>query len=273
MEELIKIHVSGKTGNPIVNARDLYDYLGVKQKFADWIKNLINKFGFIENEDYACIFFDVQGKKIELPKNRTLLSQDIQVHKIEYAITFDMAKELSMLQNNEKGKDARRYFIRVEKEWRASKALVQSTAETIPIPEVARMYNMGINVFRGKLRYYGILGNVKTDYKQYNRPYLKFIADGCFIGDQPTKIKGLSLINEVFRTGESLREADNINSKDNQNKVDCLYAVVRAIGGLLYSGQEGSNVSPKRQAAISALSTAMHNADELFNQNKQKSLE
>lgn len=268
MEELIKIRTSVKTGNPIVDARDLHKGLNVGKKFATWITDVIEKYNFVENIEYAKIYLDKDGKQITLPKNGKLVNTGFQT-RIEYALTVDCAKQIAMVQNNDAGRKLRLYFIEVEKTWKAEK----TSQSTIPIPEVARMYNMGINVFRGKLRYYGILGNVKTDYKQYNRPYLKFIADGCFIGDQPTKIKGLSLINEVFRTGESLREADNINSKDNQNKVDCLYAVVRAIGGLLYSGQEGSHVSPKRQAAISALSTAMHNADELFNQNKQKSLE
>jgi phage regulator Rha-like protein len=184
----------------------------------------------------------------------------------EYLLN-DMAAEVLAL-----GYDVKRRIavLKLVKEMKA--ALETRNDNIIPIPEVARMYNMGINVFRGKLRYYGILGNVKTDYKQYNKPYLKFIADGCFIGDQPTKIKGLSLINEVFRTGESLREANDINSKENESKVDCLYAIMRAVGGLLYTNMEGSNLSPKRQAAINTLQVAMHNADELFNQNKQKSL-
>jgi len=41
----------------------------------------------------------------------------------EYYISLDMAKELSMVENNDKGKQARKYFIQVEKEFKKSKQL------------------------------------------------------------------------------------------------------------------------------------------------------
>jgi len=271
MEELIKIKTTGK-GNHAINARDLHTYLGVKHVFSTWMKEYISKWGFVENQDYVRLYYDVYGNLLSTSNDKNVASDNqVHAHKIEYAIILDMAKELCMLQNSEKGRTARQYFITAEKKLRQLNALPQT--ETISIPEVARMYNMGINTFRGKMRYYGIFGNIKSDYRQYNRPYLKFIADGSFIADQPTRTKGLALINEVFLTGESLRESNDVQSKANQNKIDSMYSVVRTFAGLFYSSMEGSNLSPKRTAALLALSTAMHEADELFNQNKQKSLE
>lgn len=95
--ELIKI--SEQNGKQAVSARELHSYLESKQDFSNWIKNRINKYGFIENQDFQR--FD----KIIETGGRL----------IEYALSIDCAKEISMVEGNEKGKQARRYFIDVEK--------------------------------------------------------------------------------------------------------------------------------------------------------------
>ncbi|WP_288374005.1 antA/AntB antirepressor family protein [uncultured Chryseobacterium sp.] len=91
--------ISEKNGKQAVSARDLHSYLESKQDFSNWIKNRIQKYGFIENQDFQR--FD----KIIETGGRL----------IEYALTIDCAKELSMVEGNEKGKEARKYFIDVEK--------------------------------------------------------------------------------------------------------------------------------------------------------------
>jgi phage anti-repressor protein len=85
-----------------VNARELYEQLKVKSKFADWIKNRITKYDFVENKDYNLI-----SKNLETRTGGTIVK--------EYNITLDMAKEISMIENNEIGKSARKYFILMEK--------------------------------------------------------------------------------------------------------------------------------------------------------------
>ena len=109
-----------------VNARELHSFIQAKQEFANWIKNRIKKYGFVENQDYII----VQTKRAG--NNATLK---------EYYITLDMAKELSMVENNEKGREARRYFIEVEKQHSSLKelqeiilqqnTLIASTSDTI----------------------------------------------------------------------------------------------------------------------------------------------
>ncbi|ELG7796753.1 antA/AntB antirepressor family protein [Campylobacter jejuni] len=76
----------------------LFYYLEINSKFADWIKNRIIKYSFIENQDYIIkeVFTGRRPRK-------------------EYYVTLDMAKELCMVENNEKGRQARRYFIECEK--------------------------------------------------------------------------------------------------------------------------------------------------------------
>lgn len=99
--------VIGNLKQLAVNARDLHSFLQVGKVFAAWIQERIGKYEFIENEDFACVF-----------QNRKTQRKDGQqgVTKVtEYHITLDMAKELSMVENNVKGREARRYFITMEK--------------------------------------------------------------------------------------------------------------------------------------------------------------
>ena len=98
--ELIK--VEERDGNQAVNARELHHKLGSKQQFANWIRNRIEKYGFVENQDF-CSF----NKVIKRENGATTIT--------EYALSLDMAKELCMIENNEQGRLFRKYFIEVEK--------------------------------------------------------------------------------------------------------------------------------------------------------------
>jgi len=92
---------------PVVNARELHKWLNVNTRFAMWIKERISKYEFLENEDFALVSIFTEIKKTGRGGNR---------RSREYILTLDMAKELSMVENNEQGKIARRYFIRCERE-------------------------------------------------------------------------------------------------------------------------------------------------------------
>jgi anti-repressor protein len=98
MDELIKIEeVEGKE---TVNARELHTFLEVGRDFANWIKQRIEKYGFIEGIDFTPELAKSVGGRPERV----------------YHISIDMAKELSMVENNEKGKEARQYFIARERQ-------------------------------------------------------------------------------------------------------------------------------------------------------------
>ena len=101
MNELIPLQPQTINGNAVetVNAKELHEFLEVRSKFADWIKNRISEYDFVENQDFVTF-----SKNLEKGRPR-----------LEYALTLDMAKELSMLERNEKGKQARKYFIECEK--------------------------------------------------------------------------------------------------------------------------------------------------------------
>ncbi len=99
MNDLIKITKNNK-GTAVVSARGLYTYLGATERFQNWFERQL-QYGFTENLDYAgCKVFN------------TLANQYL----VDYAITVDMAKEVSMIQRTEKGKEARQYFIACQKE-------------------------------------------------------------------------------------------------------------------------------------------------------------
>jgi len=103
-------------GNEIqtVNVRDLYKFLEVKTDFSNWIKGKIKNYDFAEGIEYFC------SPKIASKPGNFCLSEMTDKkgsggHNIkEYFVTLDMAKELSMVQNNPKGKEARQYFIQCE---------------------------------------------------------------------------------------------------------------------------------------------------------------
>ena len=107
-----------------MNARELHQKLGSNQRFADWIKNRIKKYGFVENQDYEVFHNfmknsnDVGNQDFEVFNKFVENSKGGRPSK-EYALSLDMAKELCMIENNEQGRLFRKYFIEVEKAARA----------------------------------------------------------------------------------------------------------------------------------------------------------
>lgn len=87
-----------------VNARELHAFLEVGKDFSTWIKGRIEQYDFVENRDF--VTFEAA------PQNGGAGNRGI---KIEYYLTLDMAKELAMVERNEKGKQARQYFIECER--------------------------------------------------------------------------------------------------------------------------------------------------------------
>ncbi|EOO2442956.1 antA/AntB antirepressor family protein, partial [Escherichia coli] len=93
----------------LVNARDLHSFLGVGRMFAHWVKERIAEYGFVESQDYILICQNGQTKG----RGGDRRSKD-------YHLTLDTAKELAMVERNEKGRQFRRYFIECEKKLRQS---------------------------------------------------------------------------------------------------------------------------------------------------------
>jgi anti-repressor protein len=101
--ELIKVTTTEKSNT--VSARELYEFLEVKTQFTKWCERMF-EYGFEENKDYLLVS---QKRLTNNPKNPFATESD-------YALTLDTAKEISMLQRSEKGKQARQYFLECEKQ-------------------------------------------------------------------------------------------------------------------------------------------------------------
>lgn len=101
------VEIINHDGKQSVNARELHRKLGNKRKFADWIKQRIEQYGFVENQDFSS-FHNI----VKREKGATSI--------VEYALSIDMAKELCMVENNDRGRMIRKYFIEMEKKSRAA---------------------------------------------------------------------------------------------------------------------------------------------------------
>jgi anti-repressor protein len=102
MEHLIKITSSEK--GQTISAKELYEFLDITTDFTTWCKRMF-EYGFEEDIDFTPILGESTGGRPSM----------------DYALTLDAGKEISMLQRSDKGKTARKYFIECEKELRTTK--------------------------------------------------------------------------------------------------------------------------------------------------------
>jgi phage anti-repressor protein len=98
--DLVPVFSGEIDGQPaqLVNARDLHQFLESHREYTAWIKDRIEQYGFKEGEDFLTKLSKSQGRP-----------------RTDYHVTLDTAKELAMVERNEKGRQARRYFIECER--------------------------------------------------------------------------------------------------------------------------------------------------------------
>lgn len=110
MNELIKIEV--KDGQQLVSGRELHKFLEIKTPYTQWFERMV-EYGFVENTDF-------------IPVSQKSESGGISGVKVvqDHLMTLNMAKEISMLQRNEKGKQARQYFIKCEEAWNSPEMIL-----------------------------------------------------------------------------------------------------------------------------------------------------
>lgn len=111
MNQLIKI-TQNENNEQVVGGRELHEFLEVKTPYHIWFERM-TEYGFTENVDF--IGFEQKSSKLG---GRP--SQD-------HALKLDMAKEISMIQRTSKGKEARQYFIEVEKEFKQQQLRIPTT--------------------------------------------------------------------------------------------------------------------------------------------------
>lgn len=101
--ELVPVYTTS-AGEKVVYGTDLHRVLEVKSNYREWANRRFADIGAVEREDF---------ESVEIP---TLAGG---TPRKEHIIHLDAAKEMAMLERNEKGKQLRRYFIQVEKRYKS----------------------------------------------------------------------------------------------------------------------------------------------------------
>lgn len=109
MNNLINVTLN-ENHEPVVSGRQLHETLGVKTKYADWFNRMI-EYGFTENQDFLLL------------KNEQQTGRGGH-NKVDHIIKLDMAKEIAMIQRTDKGKEVRKYFIQVEKDFNSPEKIM-----------------------------------------------------------------------------------------------------------------------------------------------------
>jgi anti-repressor protein len=205
-----------------VSGRSLHEFLEVATEYRHWFPRMC-EYGFAENVDYTPFIFDH-------PQNCQPTT--------DHQLTIEMAKEISMLQRTEKGKQARQYFIELEKQWNSpeyvmARALkladkkilsLQSNIQTLlPKAECFDMFIDGSNLQTmndvakcigiGRNKLFAILRDKKI-LRQNNTPYAEYMDRGYFeVKEKPIKMgditqnmlqtfctpKGVSYISKIIQ--------------------------------------------------------------------------
>lgn len=104
MNALLEIKVD-ENQEQVISGRELHMFLGIETPYTKWFERML-QYGFENGRDYT-------------DKNVSVLSEkrEREYTQLDHLMKIDMAKELCMLARNEKGKQARQYFLEVEREW------------------------------------------------------------------------------------------------------------------------------------------------------------
>ncbi len=114
MNKLININTKGE--NITLSARELHEFLEVTERFKSWFERMIS-YGFEKEIDFTSV------------KSFTVVNNGAKRELEDYEIKLDMAKEIAMIQRSEKGKQARKYFLQVEKMWNSPEMIMKRALE------------------------------------------------------------------------------------------------------------------------------------------------
>ncbi len=157
MNDLIKVSHAGE--QPTVSGRELHEALEIGAKYADWFPRMC-EYGFTEGEDYFSI---LRNRSDGLPGKPLT----------DHNLTIPMAKELCMLQRNEKGKEFRQYFIKVEEAWNSPEMVMKRALEfanqkveqliqrTFTLETTVAVQEQQISELKPKASYYDVVLNCK----------------------------------------------------------------------------------------------------------------
>lgn len=147
MTDLIPINYENPE-RPTVSGRELYDFLHVDSNYTTWFKRMCD-YGFTENEDYVPFLENRSDGLAGKPRT-------------DHQLTIPMAKEIAMIQRNERGKIARQYFIKIEEQWNSPDAIMQralliANARVKALQETVAIQTQQIAEMQPKVSYYDVV--------------------------------------------------------------------------------------------------------------------
>lgn len=116
----VDLQLYEEDGDYYVDAEDLWSWLCVKTRFNDWFARRINKYKFENNEDYICYEYCRLNRtvlKFEYLENTGIEDPELRGvgYKKKYFLNPDMAKQLAMVEDADKGKLVREFYLNLEK--------------------------------------------------------------------------------------------------------------------------------------------------------------
>lgn len=114
IESLLPVNLN-ENEEVVISSRDLHSFLEIQTRFNVWITRML-EYGFVENEDYQRV-----TQKCDTPGG----VQEM----VDYILKIDMAKEICMIQRSDRGRQARKYFIEMEKKFNSPEALISRLLE------------------------------------------------------------------------------------------------------------------------------------------------
>ena len=210
MKDLIKITTNDK-GQQLVSGRDLHEFLEIRTKYKDWFPRMV-EYGFEEGIDFVMVAQKRATNNLKNPVTTV----------IDHAISIDMAKEISMIQRTEKGKQARLYFIECEK-------IAKNKLNSITVTENAAIANEYMKLLKASaetlhMNENSILYISKKIYKDCNIPitYLPDYATSKGILKSATELLrkyniqiSTRKFNKIMLDKGLLREVERKSTKDN----------------------------------------------------------
>ena len=229
MNELLKINTTDSE-RITVSARDLYEFLEATERFNSWFERM-TQYGLTEGED----FNPLKSLRVQTEGNR-----EVQREVDDYQLTIDTAKQIAMLQRNEKGTQARKYFIQVENAWNSPErvmaralTIANKTIETLKIEN---------SEMKPKADYFdnlverNLLTNFRDTAKELGLRQTdlinNLIEDGYVYRDQKSKLKPYA---KYGKTGKGLFELKEFSRNDHSDIQTLITPKGREAFRLLYT--------------------------------------
>lgn len=128
-KQLIPVN-ENETGEVVLSGRELHQFLEVGTEYPKWFERMTD-YGFVSNEDFIVQYYhkDFSEVKNDVAEKMSVNQRNAKGIIVDHVLKLDMAKEIAMIQRNEKGKQARQYFIQVEKAWNSPEMIMKRALE------------------------------------------------------------------------------------------------------------------------------------------------